>query len=450
MENTGNTKRKTFKNVLLALLFIALAWGAVRMATYFLIDRSGAAPAKVLTDFYEQDSVEVLFLGASHMKCGIDTNALTEQTGKNCFTLSTNSQASIASYYLLKEAVEKYPEIESVCYEISFPYYSVNVPRSTIATYLVSDNMRSFKNKLGLLYNSLVDSDRFCAFVPLARSGYGDTYPYVKERFATLKKTIDYKRAMPLWCVARYKGRGYISEGTDVGSGANKAFNAPLPDYGYDTALIDMEKIEYLDKMVEYCRERGITFTVISLPILEDNLAYSPEAYDGLIQYFTGHLSALGVMYFNFNTVSRIDMPLGYDCYIDKEHLNDNGSAIVTPVVAEMISTGTVSEKVYGSVVERLNVEGCPNDIFHDKLLNKAGNMVYDIMPTGNTETVNLNAYLIDSKGERVEDFEWSREIETRTHTEISIPIRYQGYSLYFDFVDDAGNVYSTSKVKIK
>ena len=60
---------------------------------------------KIINGLYalEDDSLDVLFLGASHMGCGISPLMVYEDTGICSYVLSTDGQPIDASYYLLKD-----------------------------------------------------------------------------------------------------------------------------------------------------------------------------------------------------------------------------------------------------------------------------------------------------------------------------------------------------------
>ena len=62
---------------------------------------------KLWSDFYSDDNIDYLYLGSSHVYCGIDPYILNDVNGKNNFNLSSHSQLLNGSYYLLKEADRK-------------------------------------------------------------------------------------------------------------------------------------------------------------------------------------------------------------------------------------------------------------------------------------------------------------------------------------------------------
>ena len=76
--------------------------------------------------FYEAEGeIDNLFLGSSHVFCGVNTVLLDELNGEHNFDLSSAYQTLNASYYLLKEADRK-NDLSHVYLELYYPV-SLNI-----------------------------------------------------------------------------------------------------------------------------------------------------------------------------------------------------------------------------------------------------------------------------------------------------------------------------------
>ena len=90
-----------------AIIFILLIAAIYSGLQYIVVDDTSSMTRITFHEFYQREKdIDTIFLGPSHIFRGIDAEAVSGQTGRQCFDLSTSSQRLSASYYLLKEAEE--------------------------------------------------------------------------------------------------------------------------------------------------------------------------------------------------------------------------------------------------------------------------------------------------------------------------------------------------------
>ena len=100
----------------LAVLFIFVA-GCIGL-NFLLADDTTTVSRLTLHEFYNQDDIDILFVGSSRTQRGIDAGLVSDLTGKKVFNVATVAQYPDASLALVKEAVQKY-NVKEIYLEIS-------------------------------------------------------------------------------------------------------------------------------------------------------------------------------------------------------------------------------------------------------------------------------------------------------------------------------------------
>ena len=112
--------KKYIGRVLGALFFLCLFFGIEKVMEYALVNDTNEWSRAMFHDFYtREENIDTLFLGSSHVYCGINPEVITQKTGESAFNMATPAQPLNGSYYLLKEA-DKYNDISHVYLELYF------------------------------------------------------------------------------------------------------------------------------------------------------------------------------------------------------------------------------------------------------------------------------------------------------------------------------------------
>lgn len=72
-----------------------------------------------MQDFYDQENIDILLCGASHVAHGINPQLAKEYFSENVFCSGTSAQKMTATYAVLKEAINKY-DIKKVFVDLDF------------------------------------------------------------------------------------------------------------------------------------------------------------------------------------------------------------------------------------------------------------------------------------------------------------------------------------------
>ena len=70
-------------------------------------------------EFYNQNKIDYLICGASHVSHGVEANIASKDFGKNVFNSGTPSQKIDGTYAILRQAIKLY-KIEKVFLELDF------------------------------------------------------------------------------------------------------------------------------------------------------------------------------------------------------------------------------------------------------------------------------------------------------------------------------------------
>ena len=94
----------------------------------------------LMHELYEQDNIDIMYCGASHVSHGITAKIADKENGKNNFSSGTAAQTINGTYAILRQAVKLY-KIEKVFLELDFAVAtqpSVKNRKGFKADYLVS------------------------------------------------------------------------------------------------------------------------------------------------------------------------------------------------------------------------------------------------------------------------------------------------------------------------
>lgn len=213
----------------------------------------------------EKNSADVIFLGSSHGVTSFIPQELYNQYGITSYNLSTDEQGVVTSYYWLKEAL-RYQSPKAVvleCY-FCFPYY-VDEPLNSdeTATRKAFDFMKWSPVKAEAVRTICEldeNQDVWNYYLPHLRyherwllEGF-DRNDYT---YRTMAGRSELKGYSPLRFYLGEKGEGF--EPHDMESEADCAEMAPLMR-------------EYLDKINELCKERGISLILTITPAVSANI----------------------------------------------------------------------------------------------------------------------------------------------------------------------------------
>ena len=304
--------------------------------------------------YNEEENIDYLYLGSSHVYCDINPFKLDKLNGENNFNLSSSSQKLNGSYHLLKEA-DKRHDIKHVYLEM---YYVQSTGSGGI--YYDSGNVGANQNTINFMK---ISGNKLHYMLTMSEpSLYGETlFPFIKYRsqlfnYIYIKDTIDKKETDDYknyiystkndGDILYYADKGFYYRTRQRWTGEYRMEKNPMTD--------DAEK--YLKKIIKYCQNNGIGITLFSSPIYELQVL-STENYDNYVSQLRQIAEEYGIDYYDFNLCRENYLPIQKtENFMDIGHLNVNGADIYTDMFWKVMS-GTPEENekyFYPTYAEKL------------------------------------------------------------------------------------------------
>ncbi len=348
--------KRMIRRIVSCLAFWVLFLGCGSFFRYILVDDTTSYTRITFHEMYEQENIDVLFVGSSHCYRSFIPQILDEKLGANTFNAGTSSQYLDGSYMIIREAA-KYNDIKHIYLEL---YYDIadeayKDRKVMTQTYIISDYLRPSLDKILFLLNASTKEHYPNSFI-LARRNWTDLFnaEYVSYLVIT-KGTDDYKNYDYTYVTddsAWYGGKGYIAN------------NERIEDWNYFSSqgwkainLNDIREswINILEDIIAFCDKKDIELTLVATPV-SDFLLSGVGNYDEYIEYMQNIIADTDVEYYDFNLCKEQYFPNVSELFMDPHHLNCYGAETFSNVFADLIN-GEISEEelFYDSVEEKIN-----------------------------------------------------------------------------------------------
>lgn len=339
-----------FKRIFALFIVIAMVLGINQGLRYILIDDTSSYTRLTMHEFYNQDNIDVLFVGASHSYRAFMTSVFDERLGVNSFCIGSSRQPLDVSYALIQEAVERY-DLKEVYLEMSFTIArSSKVNRSEDLTdvYIVSDYLRPSMRKVNLLTKSTAPECYANSFL-LARRNWDKLLDREYIGNVLQKKSTDaYKNYEYM---DNYAGKGFIA-------GDETVEENPFDTAGYSSINVDtMPDLwsEILFQIIDYCKKNDVKLRLVATPV-STYFTAGRGNYDDYIEKVKELIEGTGIEYYDFNLCREEYFPDTNTLFQDNNHLNAEGAEIFSNLVVDLV-TGKVTqeEMFYQSCAEKLS-----------------------------------------------------------------------------------------------
>ena len=305
--------KKVFKFFKIILILALLVFLLIRL-NYVLRDKEYASVQDNFANL-EKDSVDIVFVGASHCFCSIDPYMIKEKTGKEVFVLSTSAQTVPESYYAVMEAIElQHPKTIYMEVQYCVNDFTIVMPHSFF------DGMPNCKAKyLGI--KDLIPKDEQSSFY-INLGAYHTRWKNLKEK--------DYQSNLTA-PMGEYVSNDVI-------------YQQPFP-------IVPMEETEqmpeisrkYLDQIIELCRENDVELVLFCAPY---GMLYVDEDQEKLLCSQQKILNSIydiaeenGLEYYDmFHEMDKIGIDEATD-WKDTQHFNASGQQKFT---AYMLKKGYI------------------------------------------------------------------------------------------------------------
>lgn len=330
--------RKIAVRVLAVFLTVCLFEGAVRYGfeswrDYSRITKLERAELK--------GTIDTVYAGTSLVYRSVNPNILDEILGTNSFNLATSAQPLMGSYYLIRETAEENP-VKTVYVGITM--MSLKQKDLDIRHVMAVDNLRTWKWKLAYL----LALHRESVFTTsLLYSTRVQTYTQISK----IKNNV--KNKLTQTETARYGLRGYQPRKGVYKGKTKRKKNA-------DSSYWDGEKkdaqalsihMEYLEKIAEFCRDKGIRLVLFVPPLTQNFIdrAGDLDDWDRFCREFAGKWDA---DYYNFLLYKERQSVFTNETFHNAKHINTTGAKLFSELLAEVSASENPQEYFYTSMSE--------------------------------------------------------------------------------------------------
>lgn len=316
---------------------------------FILIDYSDDNFKSAMERFYSHDDIDTLFLGSSHLFCGVNPDILEEKCDGNIYLEGTPVQKPDTSYYLLKEACKK-NDIKKVYLEMYYWVFREENINSRGDDYLpyayaVSDYMKPSIDKYRFIFHSTPRERLITALLPATR--YSDQLFNLEHIEKTLKSKDhssheDSKTPEP-------NENGFIGlevtqapeENTETLSCSKmengKWIEEVTPSESVNVCHIGKYAQKYLQKIIDYCTSNDIELVLFCTPMTDYQLAILND-YDNYHQEIARIAEQNNIVFWDFNLLKPEYHPFFETRFGDIHHLSSEGADEFTSLLGEFIN----------------------------------------------------------------------------------------------------------------
>ena len=234
----------------------------------------------------EYKNIDILFAGSSHAFRGFDPRIF-ENAGYSTFNIGSSGQTPLQTKYLLEQYIDElHPKI------LITEVYPLLLTNDGVESSLdiISNNKDVNGLKLVWLHKNFRVLNTFI---------YSSFYNSYRSR--------SYNREIELLPTDTYIGKGYVER---------KMLYNKVKDYKQEELIYLELQFDFLDKVDEICKNRGVLPIYVMAPI--DNKLYGSFVN---IDLFEERMENLGIFY-DFNKLMKLNDTLHF---YDSHHLNQNG-----------------------------------------------------------------------------------------------------------------------------
>lgn len=336
--------KKIARATITVVAFLALFVAVGKLFKYILYDDTSSYTRITFHEMYEQDNIDILFVGTSHCYRSCVPEVFDSYLGVNTFNAGTSLQTMDGSYMVIKEAI-KHNEIKQIYLEVFFEVaYDVIEDREQMtSTYIISDYMRPSFDKVKYLLNAS-NKDHYVNTFVTARRSWKKIYDweYIR-RLITKKLTSTYKNYEYDYVTGDtewYSHKGYVANNIIV---HDWDFFATLEWEPINISAISQDWINSLNDIIQLCKKNNVELTLFSAPF-PDTLPLALGNYDEYVEYIYEIAGKNDIKYYDFNLCKPEYYREYSEDYKDLDHLNCYGAERFSELFAKLIN-GDISEE---------------------------------------------------------------------------------------------------------
>ncbi|MCR5421730.1 MAG: hypothetical protein K6E98_12080 [Lachnospiraceae bacterium] len=349
-------KNTYIKEVIYILIFTVFFISIGKLLRYALNDDTESYTRVTFHEMYEQDNIDVLFLGTSHCMHSYDPALLDKALNLNTFNAASSSQMLDGSLLILKEAA-KNNNIKHVYLDLFYnTSYDVHKKRTQMTSaYIITDYLKPSVSKSAYLLKASGKEHYANGFIVARRCWKKLFDPSYVIELLKKKNTPEYKNFGYKYIThenSGYAGKGYIQNKPQV-----KNWNF-FDTWGWLPIAPDTFSEDYkndLISIIDYCKENNIELTLVSAPT-SDFCLTSVGDYDEYISWVRKTAEQNSIEYYDFNLCKEEYFPSSSEMFIDPVHLNQYGADKLADTFAKLANGDvTYNEMFYSNYNEKIS-----------------------------------------------------------------------------------------------
>ncbi len=282
---------RNFKKTLCAVLVVAASLGVFWALDFLLY------PCTFMRNDLHAICTETfddLYVGTSHGKLNIDPEAAREINGRTGHNLCVGGEYSIDVYHMLRLAIEQGHAPSRVIYEISPAYFTLEKEEGNNYLLFYHEFPLSFA-KWEYFWNAVAKCDLRALLFPWYE--YDLSYELenigktVQKKWEKDYGTEDFRTETQTYYESGFVGRNPVDTSTF-------RFDGIQP---FEREKLRAEHLEYLEKTIALCKEKGIAFVAVTTPVPTETLRAYMDSYTDADAFFGDFFAKQEVPYLNFN-----------------------------------------------------------------------------------------------------------------------------------------------------
>lgn len=305
------------------LLFLVGCCAIYAGLDYIVSDDTSSQTRVTFHDFYDEGTVDYLFVGPSHTIHAINAVSLSKTLDASVFNLATSSQDFIGGYYVLKDAIET-GDIRHVIYEVSISRFEIEETLE-VKTYIISDYMKSQWIRAQYLTDAL-GSDQYPNGFFRLRRNFDPQNPPTAEKFAKVYTNKQDEAYLAYEGTEDYFGKGQWSEPTSWAYEGTAALNTREWNLdNFPLEQIQPKEWEYFLKIIQLCKEKDVDLTFY-IPPYSDLYLMRFEQYEEITQRVYDAAAENGITVVDLNLAKKEYLPIEISDFFNSDHVNDAAS----------------------------------------------------------------------------------------------------------------------------
>ncbi len=320
------------------LIFLTILYLAEWLLSLLLCREPSSWGRKILNQIYQEDSIDVCFVGGSQVLQGIDPEIAQKKLGGTVVNITSSQQPPAATAALVREILDEHPEISEVYVSLDYSLLmteDVNLE----SIYIVADAMKPSWNKIRYLLKATPQEYYLNSFLPLRKGeGYASSLSEIMENLKTLFSE-NYRKRFAAGGFANNAGMSEAEFAALAAEVSGKDEIQPLADET-GTVVLPERSVQALRDILAACEKSGVQPVFVATPIPEF-MTEKIADYDEYVQAVEEILSAAGAAYYDYNTamsaadeesVSQFDRNAAEN-FTDEYHLSGTGAGQFTSLL---------------------------------------------------------------------------------------------------------------------